>query len=367
MIKKKNNYLILFGLLFSIFLIPKDVFASSNRACSLDERPCMAENYVNMVGDLAQQVEDLTFLNLEIGDTVYKAYFFYGYDDLEAMDNWFDISDVGLSLVKPTNPYDTLEGNSFLFNKLFSSSVPGFFSYEDLYSKLPYFSLFKADRYADYVLVFSYSPNFMLYTDESYTTPQLLLKVPYSSDIKNNLAAITFSSIYKNDSDKVIVFSFDAEISSTPNSQFTDMFFCQHNAAYPFILNDLEYFNVNNFSKYFDGNNYLESYDSLLSNDLKFSSNSDFIDSNGSKLDYSNFQDISNSSSSNALAEFGVPTSLEDLLLMIPKMLKQMVSAFAVVGTIFTIAMSSFPPIITVGLYSVFILGILILIIKCLK
>ena len=52
---------------------------------------------------------------------------------------------------------------------------------------------------------------------------------------------------------------------------------------------------------------------------------------------------------------------------MIPELMSQMVSAFAVVGTIFTTAMISFPPIITVGLYSVFILGIVILIIKTLK
>lgn len=61
------------------------------------------------------------------------------------------------------------------------------------------------------------------------------------------------------------------------------------------------------------------------------------------------------------------PTSLDEVLAMIPDLFKDLVNAFGVIGTIFTTAMSSFPPIITVGLYSVFILGILILIIKCLK
>lgn len=61
------------------------------------------------------------------------------------------------------------------------------------------------------------------------------------------------------------------------------------------------------------------------------------------------------------------PTSLDEVLAMIPDLFKDLANAFGVIGTIFTTAMSSFPPIITAGLYSVFILGILILIIKCLK
>lgn len=61
------------------------------------------------------------------------------------------------------------------------------------------------------------------------------------------------------------------------------------------------------------------------------------------------------------------PTTLEEVLAMIPDLFKDMINAFGLVGTIFTSALSSFPPIITTGLYSVFILGILILIIKCLK
>lgn len=61
------------------------------------------------------------------------------------------------------------------------------------------------------------------------------------------------------------------------------------------------------------------------------------------------------------------PTTLEEVLAMIPDLFKDMINAFGLVGIIFTSALSSFPPIITTGLYSVFILGILILIIKCLK
>lgn len=64
---------------------------------------------------------------------------------------------------------------------------------------------------------------------------------------------------------------------------------------------------------------------------------------------------------------FWFPTTLEEVLAMIPDLFKDMINAFGLVGTIFTSALSSFPPIITTGLYSVFILGILILIIKCLK
>ena len=97
---------------------------------------------------------------------------------------------------------------------------------------------------------------------------------------------------------------------------------------------------------------------------LGFTSNVDLKDETGVGMNYVNSQDISNSSSS---SESEFPKSLSDYIAMIPDLLGQMATAFSLVGTIFTIAMSSFPPIITAGLYSVFILGILILIIKCLK
>lgn len=61
------------------------------------------------------------------------------------------------------------------------------------------------------------------------------------------------------------------------------------------------------------------------------------------------------------------PTSLGEVLDMIPDLFKDLANAFGVIATIFTTALNGFPPIITTGLYSVFILGILILIIKCLK
>lgn len=61
------------------------------------------------------------------------------------------------------------------------------------------------------------------------------------------------------------------------------------------------------------------------------------------------------------------PSSLDEVLAMIPELFTNLVAAFSLVGTIFTTAMASFPPIISTGLYSVFILGIIILIIKCLR
>ncbi len=86
------------------------------------------------------------------------------------------------------------------------------------------------------------------------------------------------------------------------------------------------------------------------------------IDEDGSTNNISIPNNDSNISNDNIF-----PTSLDEVLAMVPDLFKDLASAFGVIATIFTTALNGFPPIITTGLYSVFILGILILIIKCLK
>ena len=367
MISKRNNYLILFALFFSMFLIPSDVFAAdtNNKACSFSSFNCIDEADVTGLGEIVKRSDDLTYLNLKIGSDTYKAYFFYGYNDYEVMNERFDISRVGLEKYIPkdkskfTEPY-----LSDLYSVYFEYGNSSFLQASEIIDKLPYYVFLKADKSADYVISFSYTDKIMLRLSGDSTRVEQ--RIPLSSDLPNKLGSLTFFSNYLNKEDKIIIFNLSVNLPLDPMYQYDDMFFNISDPTDQFTLNGVPYYETIEFSRYFDSSKYLNGFDSLLDDNLSFSSNSIIIDTNGNNLDFSNHQDISESIGNNGTI-FDVPSNLGDILSMIPDLLGQMVSAFAVVGTIFTISMSAFPPIITVGLYSVFILGILILIIKCLK
>lgn len=367
MIKKKSNYLILFGLLFSIFIIPNNVFAepTNNRACDWNSFSCIDEVDITGLGEMVTRVDNLSYLNLKIGADTYKAYFFYGYNDVEVMNSKFDISNLGLHKVVPEDDSKFTEDYlKNLYSIYFKNGGSSFLQYDEIVSKLPYFTLYKADKAAQYVITFSYSDKIMLRLSGDSTRVEQ--RIPLSSDLPNKLGSLTFFSNYLNKEDKIIIFNLSVNLPSDPMYQYDDMFFTISDSTDQFTLNGVPYYQTIEFSRYFDSSKYLNGFDSLLNNDNFFTSNSNLFDSSGNNLDYLNKQDISNSGGNNGNG-FEVPSDLGDILDMIPKMLADMVSAFSVVGTIFTTAMFSFPPIITVGLYSVFILGILILIIKCLK
>ena len=86
-----------------------------------------------------------------------------------------------------------------------------------------------------------------------------------------------------------------------------------------------------------------------------------------------NFDNSSTSGSSNVSIidninnNFSFPTSLGDVLGSIPKMLGQLGSVFAAIGTMFVIFFQTMPPFITSGFALLFSLGIIILIVKILK
>lgn len=61
------------------------------------------------------------------------------------------------------------------------------------------------------------------------------------------------------------------------------------------------------------------------------------------------------------------PNTLEGFISMIPDMIKTLAASFAVIGTMITVVLTNFPPLIVTCLYSTFLLGIIILILKALR
>ena len=383
MIKMKNNYLFLFGLLFSLFIIPNNVFAQSYSCPNpKDSTLCMSENHSKSAIALAEK-NSVNFLYLNIGNTKYKAYFFRGSSGSTAY-SFFDLSNIGISLLRFDNNLDKLTGNWISYSDVFDSksqgSNSGFIAYDDIQQRLPYFQLYESSGIFKYTLFFTYTDDVLVTFDDNDDYTPFTVAVPISESNSHDLLAMSFVSLYVDDKEKIILFGLDDNVSNEHPNYFVESFSSPTSGtlgAKNYKVGDTYYTAILrprwafadtthptlDYSVIYSNDN----ISNIFSNKSKFTSNSNLIDSNGNTVDYTYKQDISNNSSSNPVSEFEVPTTLGEVLAMIPELLSEMVSAFAVVGAIFTTAMASFPPIITVGLYSVFILGIVILIIKTLK
>lgn len=383
MINRKSNFIILFVLLFSIFIIPKDVFAETYSCLEPgDSQLCMSDNYSQSAIALAEK-NSVNFLYLNIGNTRYKAYFFRGSSGSTAYSS-YDLSNIGISLLRFDNNLDKLTGNWMSYGPVFDSknsgSNSGFIAYDDIQQKLPYFQLYESAGLFKYTLFFTYTDDVLVTFDDGDLSRPFTVAVPVSEDTSNELLAMTFVSLYVDDEDKIILFGLYDNMPDTYNNFFVNNFLLRPDGsigAKNYKVGDKYYTAIMRPRWLFADSSHPtldysviytdDNISNIFSNKNKFTSNSNLIDSDGNSVDYNYKQDISNNSSSNPVSEFEVPTTLGEVLAMIPKLLSEMVSAFAVVATVFTTAMAGFPPIITVGLYSVFILGILILIIKCLK
>lgn len=383
MIKKKSNFIILFGLLFSIFLFPKDVFAETYSCLDPgDSKLCMSDNYSKSAIALAEK-NSVNFLYLNIGNTKYKAYFFRGSSGSSGYSN-FDLSVTGLSLLRFDNNLDKLTGNWMSYGPVFDPKSEradsGFIAYDDIQHYLPYFQLYESAGLFKYTLFFTYTDDVLVTFDSRDSSMPFVEAVPISESTSNELLAMTFVSLYVDDEDKIILFGLYDAFSNDIENYFVESFLLRSDGsigAGNFQIGDKYYTTILRPRWAFADTSHPvfdypvvyteDNISKIFSNKNKFTSNSNLVDSDGNSVDYNYKQDISNNSSSNPVSDFEVPTTLGEVLAMIPNLLSEMVSAFAVVGAIFTTAMAGFPPIITVGLYSVFILGIIILIIKTLK
>lgn len=391
MIKKKSNFIILFGLLFSIFLFPKDVFAdtSGNYSCLTpddgnDNSVCLPPEPSKEILNSAEK-EGINFLYVTINNTRYKAYFFTGTIGGVGFKDP-DFSSLSMSLTVPGFHGSFI--NKGYYDMVFSDKdygSSGFFTYDDIAKQLPYYQLYYSGGIYKYTLIFTYTDDVLVTFDDRDSSTPFTVAVPVGDSSTGDLLAMPFVSLYIDEENDVILFGLASHMNiddsyNWPTYYYTGAF--QPNVAgilgpSTYKVNDKYYVSVNLPRWGFADTSHpaldypviytKDNFQNILDNDFQFTSNSNLVDSDGNSVDYNYKQDISNNSSSNPVSGFEVPTTLSEVLAMIPKLLSQMVSAFAVVATIFTTAMVGFPPIITVGLYSVFILGILILIIKCLK
>lgn len=381
MIKKKSNYLLLFGLLFSIFLFPKDVFASENYTTCEELGELSFCPTIDSSQSLIHQAKrlDISYMNLLIDGVEYKSYFLYSDNKkLGFRKGDFNTDSYGFSLTQGDPMLSVFElhlGDWIWYEDGMSSVYGGWFEFDDILQQFPYFSLIKnSTNTYPYVLYFTY-------TDDVVTrftsVGEFQYMVPYSKRLPN-AGGLTFVLAFADNNTKEALFI--AAAGGTFGSD-NDFYFAGTDSTgcfTPSLVGTPSYCGLS-----LDGKEYVpllgtkilddhsqngtfnsSYFNSSLLSTIGFTSNVNLKDETGVDMNYVNSQDISNSSSS---SESDFPKSLSDYIAMIPDLLGQMATAFSLVGTIFTIAMSSFPPIITAGLYSVFILGILILIIKCLK
>lgn len=380
MIKRKSNYFILFGLLFSLFLFPKNVFASENYTVCEEQGALSLCPTVDASQSLIHQAKrlDISYMNLLIDGVNYKSYFLYADNkQLSSRKGDFDSDSYGFSLTEGDPMLSVMEmhlGNWIWYEDGMSKVVGGWFEYDDILQQFPYFSLIKnTTNTYPYVLYFTYTDDVVTRFTSSGRFEYM---VPYTKKVPSS-AGLTFVLAFADNNSKEALFI----ASSGGKGSTSDYYFAGTNYTGCYspsmisnssfcglYLDDKFYFPLLG-SKILDDSSLNGSFNSSYFNTslystLGFTSNVDLKDESGLDLSYVSKQDISNSSSS---SESDFPKSLSDYIAMIPDLLGQMATAFSLVGTIFTIAMAGFPPIITAGLYSVFILGILILIIKCLK
>ena len=97
-----------------------------------------------------------------------------------------------------------------------------------------------------------------------------------------------------------------------------------------------------------------------------------FIDDKGNTIindtyKENDFSSSSSSSNNKKYNEFNTPTSLDGFIKKIPEMIKTLAASFSLIGVMITTVFDEFPPLIVTCLYSTFLLGIIILILKALR
>lgn len=381
MIKKKSNILFIFGFLFSIFIIPSDVFASENYTTCEELGVSSWCPTIDSSQSLIHQAKrlEISYMNLLIDGVEYKSYFLYSDNKSSSYRKGdFDSDSFGFSLTEGDPMLSVMElhlGNWIWFDDGMDKVYGGWFEFDDILQQFPYFSLIKnSTNQYPYVLYFTYTDDVVTRFTSSGRFEYM---VPYSKRVPNS-GGLTFVLAFADNNTKEALFIAVSGGSSGSSNEFyfagTDSTGC----ASPDLVGISGYCGVSLDGKKYvplSGSKILDDsslngsfnssyFNSSLMSTMGFTSNVSLKDESGVDMNYVNNQDISNSSSSSGSA---FPTSLDDLLSMIPDLFKDLSKSFGVIGTIFTTAMISFPPIITTGLYSVFILGILILIIKALK
>lgn len=323
----KKQYFLIVIFLFVVLLIPKDVFADYEE---LDSEK--TSSVLNIVSDSSEA----SGLILSLDDVSTTHYFIYYTENSNFS---FPSDNYGFSLVGIDNY--------------------GLIQFEDLLNVFPYYLTFT--DYLDRRYFFFFYDKDVYLANRAYTIRDTQTGADYNG--------IAIYIKHKEKTPPALAMSF-RQIGLLGSDYLYNAYTYYSTAQeYGLILgNQL----VN--SVYYDRilGDFGVDYSSLedFINSDSFYSNATIHDINSSNIDnelsYSNSLDISNSATNSQFGELA-PKSLGELIASIPHIITELFAAFSIVGVLFTSVLATFPPVITFGLYTIFTLGIVILIIKTLS
>ena len=323
----KKQYFLIVIFLFVVLLIPKDVFADYEE---LDSEK--TSSVLNTVSDSSEA----SGLILSLDDVSTTHYFIYYTENSNFS---FPSDNYGFSLVGIDNY--------------------GLIQFEDLLNVFPYYLTFT--DYLDRRYFFFFYDKDVYLANRAYTIRDTQTGADYNGIaiyIKHkekapSALAMSFRQIGLLGSDYLYnAYTYDStaqEYGLVRGNQLVNSVY------YDRILGDfgVDYSSLEDFIN----------SDSFYSNATIHDINSSNIDN---ELSYSNSLDISNSATNSQFGELA-PKSLGELIASIPHIITELFAAFSIVGVLFTSVLATFPPVITFGLYTIFTLGIVILIIKTLS
>ena len=326
---KKQHFLI-FIFLFSILLIPKDVFA--------DYEELDSKETSSVLEVFSENSSKFSGLIMNSNDFSSKHFFLY----FTANKNNAFVSDYF----------------GFTLNDAGDSSV-GYIPFDNLLNSFPYYLTFT--DYLDRRYFFFFYDKDVYLANRAYTIRDTQSGADYNG--------IAIYIKHKEKAPSALAMSF-RQIGVLNNNYLYNAYTYDSTAQEYGLVRGNQLVN----SVYYDRilGDFGVDYSSLedFINSDSFYSNATIHDINSSNIDnelsYSNSLDISNSATNSQFGELA-PKSLGELIASIPHIITELFAAFSIVGVLFTSVLATFPPVITFGLYTIFTLGIVILIIKTLS
>lgn len=305
-------------IIFGILIFPKQVFAASTPAS-------LAPDDAKKIIDKLKK-QNIDVMRLEFPDGITRNAFFVYYPGELLPEDLTGVTRHDMNWNSPFN---------------YPGGVSHRFGVKDLQKAYPYFIFSEAygknSTYTDehrYMVSFYKTSNLTIF-DSGLDTPfpyYVYIPKDFTSSDNFPLKRIVFYNAYMDNSDVLFVDN---------TSQSSEELICD------FTCDDIgDYYRSSNFTNI-------------------ISSNID-LTITGTNEPYTNYNkvDFSESIKGDSFGGLGGINSVTDIINKIPELIGDLVASFSLVGLLFTTLLGSFPPIVTVGLYSVFTIGIIILLIK---
>ena len=348
--------LLFFGLfLFSVFLIPGGVFAYQGPDLSY----CYDVNYHLFYGNpylgiSSSDNEDFARVLRKFGDRVDGRK-----DDESDMSlskfNYFSNSDFKKNFVFYSNCVDVRKlGLNFDGLEIYGFTGT-LLDYKDLLKQFPYYYYYKTKT--------------LPYEGESINIEYFIFSVTDNITVSKleNLDGIPGTTLR---------LSFPNADSKVKENKPLYLVFTKVRDGQSFSLFNLQSFNIASSPDTLPGGTAIPLSEDIDLKDLgslpNFNSNMNFIDDKGNTIindtyKENDFSSTSSSSNNKKYNEFNTPTSLDGFIKKIPEMIKTLAASFSLIGVMITTVFDEFPPLIVTCLYSTFLLGIIILILKALR